>query len=73
MDLPEREKKMTVPLFCLWGSDGNVGRNWDVVKVWENLASDVRGRSVNGCGYFVPEEKPEITAAEISAHIERNK
>ncbi|KZL90651.1 alpha/beta fold hydrolase [Clostridium magnum] len=72
-DLPDRKHKMETPLLCIWGSDGNICKIWDVVDIWSNLATNVKGCGVPGCGHFVPEEKPEIVVEEISKHIERNK
>ena len=73
MDMADRSKKVKVPVMCLWGSDGNICKIWDVVGIWSQLAENVTGYGVPGCGHFVPEEKPEITAEKIREHIERNK
>lgn len=71
-DLADRDTKITTPIHCIWGSDGNICKIWNVVETWEKLAQHVTGIGVDGCGHFVPEEKPEITAQEISNHIEKN-
>ncbi len=72
-DLEDRETKTDVPIMCIWGSDGNICQIWDVVEIWKNLANHVTGYGVPGCGHFVPEEKPQITAEKIREHIELNK
>lgn len=72
-DLPDRENKTEVPIMCIWGSNGNICKIWDVAEIWRNLASNVIGCEVPGCGHFVPEEKPEITIQKIREHIEKNK
>lgn len=71
-DEPDRVKKIKVPLNCLWGSDGNLSVYWDVLEVWKNLAGEVRGNKVSGCGHFIPEEKPEIVIAELVKFIKQN-
>lgn len=72
-DMADRDQKLTVPVMCVWGSDGNICQIWDVVEIWKRRALDVTGYGVPGCGHFVPEEKPEITVEKIREHIERNK
>ena len=39
-------RKIACPLLVLWGEQGNVGKLWDVMTVWRERASDVRGRSM---------------------------
>jgi haloacetate dehalogenase len=73
MDLKDREHKFSTPLLCLWGSDGNVGRLFDVTTIWKKIATDVTGFAAEGCGHFVPEEKAAFTVEKITAHIEKNK
>ncbi|WP_208985103.1 alpha/beta hydrolase [Maledivibacter halophilus] len=72
-DMLDRENKMETPILCMWGSDGNISKIWDVVNIWENLANNVTGYAVEGCGHFVPEEKPEIVVEEMRKHIEKYK
>lgn len=72
-DLADRDQMMDVPLLCLWGSDGNIGKSWDIMGIWGKMAANLSGYAVEGCGHFVPEEKPEITVIKIREHIEANK
>jgi haloacetate dehalogenase len=72
-DRPDRERTIKTPIFCQWGSDGQICKFWDVLTTWKKLASDVRGAPVARCGHFIPEEQPEVVIAGIRAHIERNK
>lgn len=73
LDLPDRERKIETPISCLWGSNGNLSRIGDILGIWRNLASNVTGFGVEGCGHFIPEEKPEVVCREISRLIEENK
>jgi haloacetate dehalogenase len=57
-------KKVTCPLLVLWGERGTVGRLYDVMKIWRELATDVRGKALPG-GHFLPEELPDQTLAEL--------
>ena len=53
-------KKVTCPLFVLWSAKGYVGRTQDVLQVWRDYATDVRGQSLP-CGHFLAEEMPDET------------
>ncbi|MFN3372220.1 MAG: alpha/beta fold hydrolase [Chloroflexus sp.] len=57
-------RKVTCPLLVLWGSDGFVGKRYDVLQVWREYAVDVQGHSIPG-GHFLPEEAPAATLAAL--------
>jgi haloacetate dehalogenase len=63
-----RDRKVTCPLLVLWGGRGTVGRLYDVMKIWREHATDVRGKSLPA-GHFLPEEVPEETLAELTAFL----
>ena len=44
------------------------GQLYDVMKIWREQASNVRGKALPG-GHYLPEELPEQTLAEISAFM----
>jgi haloacetate dehalogenase len=69
LDMADRAKKIKTPILCIWGSDGNISKLWDVVAIWQNLAENVTGLAVKGCGHFVPEEKPAIVAEALINHM----
>jgi haloacetate dehalogenase len=54
-------KRVTAPLLAIWGSRGYVGQHYDVLNVWRQYATDVRGEGLD-CGHFMPEEDPAGTA-----------
>jgi haloacetate dehalogenase len=57
-------KKVTCPLLVLWGERGTVGRLYDVMTIWREHATDVRGTALPA-RHFLPEEVPEETLAEL--------
>jgi len=57
-------KKIHCPLLVLWGAKGFVQRRYDVLKVWQERATHVTGRSLP-CGHFLPEEAPDETITEL--------
>jgi haloacetate dehalogenase len=63
-----RDKKVRCPLLVLWGSRGTVGRLYDVMKIWREHATDVRGKALPA-GHFLPEEAPDETLAELLAFL----
>lgn len=56
----DMEQKIHCPVLALWGEKGIIGRKYDVLKTWQERASDVRGFALP-CGHFLPEEAPEET------------
>jgi haloacetate dehalogenase len=63
-----KDRKVTCPLLVLWGSQGTVGRLYDVMKIWREHATDVRGKALPA-GHFLPEEVPDETLAELVAFL----
>ncbi|QID19286.1 alpha/beta hydrolase [Nitrogeniibacter mangrovi] len=57
-DTASRERRITCPLLVLWGERGFVHRSYDVLAVWRDYATDVRGQALP-CGHFLPEEAPQ--------------
>lgn len=55
-------RRIASPTQVLWGARGAVAAWYDVLSVWSDWASDLRGQSLD-CGHFLPEEKPAETLA----------
>jgi haloacetate dehalogenase len=67
-DETDLHRRIECPLLVLWGEQGFVGRAYDVLSVWRERGTDVRGHSVPG-GHFLPEEAPEETLAALLAFL----
>jgi haloacetate dehalogenase len=67
-DEADRNHKVESPLLALWGERGVVERLYDVLEVWREYASDVRGRALPA-GHFLAEERPEETAEELVSFL----
>ncbi len=63
-----KDRKVTCPLLVLWGERGTVGRLYDVMKIWREHATDVRGTALPA-GHFLPEEVPDATLAALLAFL----
>lgn len=50
-------RKLACPLLALWGEHGAVHRCFDVLALWRERASDVRGWPLPG-GHYLAEERP---------------
>ena len=59
-DEAEKEKKITCPTLLLW-SKNSMWATFDVMKVWQSKAENVKGIAFD-CGHFLPEEHPDQTA-----------
>jgi haloacetate dehalogenase len=53
-------RRVECPVLVLWGAEGFVGRAYDVMGVWDDYATNVRGQGL-GCGHFLAEEQPDET------------
>ncbi len=51
-------RRITCPLRVLWGSKGIVGRLFDPLREWSQVAEQVSGHALD-CGHYIPEEAPE--------------
>ncbi|MBI3707817.1 MAG: alpha/beta hydrolase [Proteobacteria bacterium] len=60
--------RIACPMLALWGERGLAKRRADVLAVWQDWASDVRGHPIDS-GHFLPEEAPGPTLAAIEAFL----
>ena len=63
-DEKDRDRKIAMPLLVLWGEKGFVNRTYDVINVWKEYSSNVRGKTLD-CGHFLAEEKPDEVCFEL--------
>jgi pimeloyl-ACP methyl ester carboxylesterase len=61
-----RDGKLRMPVLCYGGPAGR-GRGMAAIESWRRVAEDVRGGIAEGCGHWIPEERPDWTAAELLA------
>lgn len=69
-DRADRGKKIDTPVLALWGARAVVGKMFDCLADWREVASNVSGRALD-CGHFIPEEAAAETLAEIESFIAR--
>lgn len=63
-DEKTRNRKLNTPLLVLWGEKGFVNKTYDVIKIWQDYANNVQGKTLP-CGHFLPEEKPNEVIDEL--------
>ena len=56
--------KVTCPHLALWSDRGYVGRTQDVLGVWADYSTNVRGHSMPS-GHYIAEELPDETYVEL--------
>lgn len=61
-------RKMELPVLVMWGAKGVVGRCFDVMRLWHQVATNVHGKPLP-CGHYIAEEVPERLASEVLAFI----
>ena len=59
-------RKVNCPLLALWGKRGVVERCFAPLQDWSEVATDVRGHSLDS-GHYLAEELPDETFAEVKA------
>ena len=64
-DEADFDDKVSCPLLALWSATGYVGRMQDVLQIWRDYGTDVRGRSL-ACGHYLAEEMPDETYYALS-------
>lgn len=67
-DRADTGRKINTPLLVLWGAQAVVGRMFDCLADWREVANKVTGRAID-CGHFLPEEAPQEVLAEIERFI----
>ena len=67
-DRADRGRRLGMPLLALWGREGIVGREFDCLADWREVARDVRGRAL-ACGHFIPEEVPRELIRELRGFL----
>ena len=70
-DEADLDQKVGCPCLALWSTTGYVGRTQDVLQVWRDYATDVRGHSLP-CGHFLAEERPDETYTALKAFLLEN-
>jgi len=63
-DEADMHTKLQMPLLVLWGSQGFVNRNYDLLSVWRERAENVQGKAL-ASGHFLPEEAPDEVLTEL--------
>jgi haloacetate dehalogenase len=67
-DRADRGRKIDTPVLALWGAQAVVGKMFNCLADWREVANKVTGRAID-CGHFLPEEAPQETLAEIERFI----
>ncbi|MBV8776453.1 MAG: alpha/beta hydrolase [Alphaproteobacteria bacterium] len=63
-DRADLAQKVAVPMLILWGAHSGQGAGYDMLRVWRDHATDVRGHAIDS-GHFIPEEKPDEVCAAL--------
>jgi pimeloyl-ACP methyl ester carboxylesterase len=61
--------KLQMPVLCYGGPHGR-GRGLSAMESWKRVAADVRGGIAEGCGHWIPEERPDWTLQQLLAFFD---
>ena len=67
-DESDMDRKIACPVLVLWGTDGLVGRKYDVLAIWRDRALKVSGKSLRS-GHWLAEEAPVEILAEVKPFL----
>jgi haloacetate dehalogenase len=70
-DRADAGRKLAMPVLAIWGTRGVVGKMFDCLADWREVADDVTGVAIDS-GHFVPEEKPEDVVRAVSAFLSKH-
>jgi len=70
-DRRDLRNKLRMPVLVLWGKRGVIGKMFDPLRDWREVAADVSGRALR-CGHFLPEEAPRETLRELRRFLRRH-
>lgn len=59
---------LDTPLLVLWGAEGVVGRCFDPLYEWQQVATNVQGKALPA-GHYLPEEVPELLLDEVMTFL----
>ncbi len=60
-----QQGKLQMPILVYGGGAANVGRGLYAMDSWQRVASNVCGGVAEGCGHWIPEEKPDWVVARL--------
>lgn len=63
------ERRITAPTLILWQEPGGTPAPFDPLAIWRGWADDVTGHGLD-CGHFLPEERPDDVAAELTTLLD---
>jgi pimeloyl-ACP methyl ester carboxylesterase len=61
-----RDGKLQMPVLC-YGGGAARGRGTAAIESWQRVAANVRGGVADGCGHWIPEERPEWAVEQLLA------
>lgn len=69
-DRADAANKLAMPVLAIWGTRGVVGKMFDCLADWREVAHDVTGVALHS-GHFVPEEEPAGVVRAIVEFLQR--
>lgn len=58
-------RKLDMPILVYGGDPATRGRGLSALESWARMANTVSGGVAEGCGHWIPEERPDFVAAEV--------
>ena len=70
-DRADLEKKLKCPVLVLWGDENPLNKGVDIVSIWKERATDVRGHGTPSA-HWLPEQIPDQVIREVKNFIDEH-
>ena len=67
-DEADMHRKISCPVLVLWGANGLVGKQYDVLAIWRERAKQVSGKALPS-SHWLAEEAPDLILAEVKQFL----
>lgn len=65
----EAGHKLAMPILVYGGDPATRGRGLSALESWRRVATNVSGGVAEGCGHWIPEERPDFVAQQVLRHF----
>ena len=70
-DRADFDQKLKCPVLVLWGDENPLYKGVDIVEIWQERASNVRGHGTPSA-HWQPEQIPDQVTREVTAFIDEH-
>ena len=69
-DKADFDTKIACPILVLWGEQNPLNKGVDLVSIWQEYCSDIRGHGMPSA-HWIPEQVPDLVIKDVTTFIEK--